>query len=261
VSIAFSAMRSLVSYDDISLPQPGEALGLHISLSKPPLSKKRKRFDQKASQHWDDPGCPDEAMNYDEDIRVDASADVASDREADERDEESRELTYDEIWDDSALINAWNAATEEYEAHHGGKKDWKKESIDKSALWYNVPPSASRKKSKAPTRSIDADAECDSHPLNFDTFVPTHDPSLDLPVPPQPPPLHGPHYFAQYLPHPPGPPLSKDEAFNRALAAMYWGGYWTAVYHSQAYQEREISGQDEINEHDDTGIQKELSVD
>lgn len=32
-------------------------------------------------------------------------------------DGESRELTYDEIWDDSALIEAWNAATEEYEVH------------------------------------------------------------------------------------------------------------------------------------------------
>ena len=33
-----------------------------------------------------------------------------------EEGEESRELTYEEIWDDSALIDAWNAATEEYEA-------------------------------------------------------------------------------------------------------------------------------------------------
>ena len=32
-----------------------------------------------------------------------------------EEGEESRELTYEEIWDDSALIDAWNAATEEYE--------------------------------------------------------------------------------------------------------------------------------------------------
>jgi hypothetical protein len=37
------------------------------------------------------------------------------DDEEEEEEEESRELTYEEIWDDSALINAWNAATEEYE--------------------------------------------------------------------------------------------------------------------------------------------------
>lgn len=35
--------------------------------------------------------------------------------EEEEEDEGSRELTYEEIWDDSALIDAWNAATEEYE--------------------------------------------------------------------------------------------------------------------------------------------------
>jgi hypothetical protein len=32
-----------------------------------------------------------------------------------EYEEESRELTHEEIWDDSALIAAWDAANEEYE--------------------------------------------------------------------------------------------------------------------------------------------------
>ena len=36
------------------------------------------------------------------------------DEEEDGEYQESRELTHDEIWDDSALIDAWNAATEEY---------------------------------------------------------------------------------------------------------------------------------------------------
>ena len=25
--------------------------------------------------------------------------------------------------------------------------------------------------------------------------------------------------------------VSQDEAFSRAMTAMYWSGYWTAVYH------------------------------
>lgn len=25
--------------------------------------------------------------------------------------------------------------------------------------------------------------------------------------------------------------VNRDEAFNNALSAMYWSGYWTAVYH------------------------------
>ncbi len=32
-----------------------------------------------------------------------------------EEEEEGRELTHDEIWDDSALVVAWESATAEYE--------------------------------------------------------------------------------------------------------------------------------------------------
>ena len=48
--------------------------------------------------------------------------------------EESRELTHEEIWDDSALVNAWESAMEEYETYHGPEKDWKKEPVKKSPL-------------------------------------------------------------------------------------------------------------------------------
>lgn len=93
------ATRSLVSYDDITLPyQP----------TKPPPPKKRKKFQQKSEAFPDTNDC--------------------------EEDEESRELTHEEIWDDSALVNAWEAATEEYEAYHGSKKDWKSETINKAPL-------------------------------------------------------------------------------------------------------------------------------
>jgi hypothetical protein len=48
--------------------------------------------------------------------------------------EESRELTHEEIWDDSALVNAWEAATEEYEACHGSEKAWKTQAVNKAPL-------------------------------------------------------------------------------------------------------------------------------
>ncbi len=51
-----------------------------------------------------------------------------------ECDEESRELTHEEIWDDSALVDAWEAAQQEYEAYHGGNKIWKNEPVQKSPL-------------------------------------------------------------------------------------------------------------------------------
>lgn len=37
------------------------------------------------------------------------------DDDGDDGNDESRELTHEEVWDDSALIDAWNAANEEYE--------------------------------------------------------------------------------------------------------------------------------------------------
>jgi hypothetical protein len=121
----YLAMRPILSYDDITLP----AEATHPSPPRPqhsqsPPLKKRKKPNQKPSnqqwpniQHWDDPGNADETMLYD-DIGSNGDAELfALNDEGEIEDEESRELTYEEIWDDSALINAWNAATEEYEAH------------------------------------------------------------------------------------------------------------------------------------------------
>jgi hypothetical protein len=69
----------------------------------------------------------------------------------------------------------------------------------------------------------------DSTPLDFDTFVPSHNPLLDLPLPSHASSTPGPDYVSHSLP--PVPIVDEDEAFTRALGAMYWGGYWTAVYH------------------------------
>ncbi|SJL07799.1 uncharacterized protein ARMOST_11151 [Armillaria ostoyae] len=112
--------------------------------------------------------------------------------------EENKELTHDEIWDDSALIDAWTAANEEYAAYHGEDKSWKDE----------YPPD-----DVEPTPK-------DSQPLLNVNFEPSHD-----------------------------PPASQDEAFQRAMSAMYWAGYWTAVYHHkkrlQEEEEEEGEGEEE----------------
>jgi hypothetical protein len=109
------ASRPVVSYDDITLP--------YDPPNKPrqPPSKKRKRnvnnASKKGPQHWDEP-----------------TAAAATEGDEDMNDEESRELTHGEIWDDSALIQAWDAAMEEYEAMNGPDKDWKKSPVHKSPL-------------------------------------------------------------------------------------------------------------------------------
>lgn len=74
-----------------------------------------------------------------------------------------------------------------------------------------------------------AAASADSTPLNFDTFTPTHDPSLAAAG------------SALAMPAMSGggalgagaeaAMVSQDEAFTNAMTAMYWSGYWTAVYH------------------------------
>lgn len=69
--------------------------------------------------HWDDPGAQTMDISYDAD--GDASSGAAAlnvwEGAVDdcEEEDESRELTHEEIWDDSALVAAWDAAAEEYE--------------------------------------------------------------------------------------------------------------------------------------------------
>jgi hypothetical protein len=93
--------------------------------------------------------------------------------------------------------------------------------------WYNVPPDPSKLKKKSAEVAQEShitqpDPE-NSRPLDFDTFVPDHDPSLA--------PASQPAFETYGVPPAPGEHVSRDDAFNRALGAMYWAGYWTAVYH------------------------------
>jgi hypothetical protein len=46
----------------------------------------------------------------------------------------SPEIEKTEIWDDSALVDAWDAAQQEYEMYHGKVKNWKNEPVKKSPL-------------------------------------------------------------------------------------------------------------------------------
>jgi hypothetical protein len=42
-------------------------------------------------------------------------------RREEEQDQEGLELSHEEVWDDSALVDAWNAAQEEYEVRRSSK--------------------------------------------------------------------------------------------------------------------------------------------
>lgn len=71
----------------------------------------------------------------------------------------------------------------------------------------------------------ESDEQENSQPLDFDTFLPSHNPALGVTHP------LGPKIPPQVLLNVSKPVVSQDEAFTRALGAMYWSGYWTAMYH------------------------------
>ena len=146
------ATRPVVSYDDITLPyeQPGELQPQPSSSSHnalyhyPPPSKKRKKNNQKAKQHKSASNSTSRRAEFLKSTGTSSKQQIDEEQwdadpdegeyGYDEEGEESRELTHEEIWDDSALVNAWEAATEEYEAYHGPDKGWKKEPVNKSPL-------------------------------------------------------------------------------------------------------------------------------
>ena len=149
------ATRPVVSYEDITLPydqqdeqqpQPSSSTRKSLNHHHPPQPKRRKK-NQKAKQHKSASNSTTQRAEFLkstgasykqqqlEEEQWDANPDESEYgyNEGGEG-EESRELTHEEIWDDSTLVNAWEAATEEYEAYHGPDKGWKKEPVNKSPL-------------------------------------------------------------------------------------------------------------------------------
>jgi hypothetical protein len=125
------AGRSVISYDDITLPPAASSIQL------PPLKKRKWNNNHKPTptvQHWDDPTPTVHGEGPSNKQHKAKDKEVVFDDETEREDEESRELTHEEIWDDSALVDAWNAAMEEYEAYNGPDKGWKKKPVHKSPL-------------------------------------------------------------------------------------------------------------------------------
>lgn len=206
--------RSLVSYDDIVPHYDARTPPPHLHASKTIPTKKRKLNKSKSRPVHVSKRAAGFLNQKFPVARTSGQNGCEEDRHY--------ELTRDDIWDDSALIEAWNAANEEYEAYNGPDKGWKKDPVYNSPLWYHTLSTTQ--------------AANDSQPFNFDTFVPSYDPALNIP---NSLPCSSTDFELEGI-------LSQDEAFNRALSAMYWGGYWTAVYHCQ----RQVSMQCEhvVNE-------------
>ncbi|CAE6472646.1 unnamed protein product [Rhizoctonia solani] len=182
---------------------------------------------QQKHKHWDEPS--DSAVKQNE------AATPPPAKKA-KRYQIDHSLTQEELWDDSALIAAWDAAAEEYESLNGPEKKWKEEPVNKSALWYAQPPKPQEEEDNEDDEEEGEEEEenadetehaivPDSGPLDFNTYVPSHDPTLGVAqtsaIGPQPP-----------IPTNDFTKLTKDEIFEKAVSASYWAGYWTAMYHA-----------------------------
>ncbi|KAG6874160.1 hypothetical protein C0995_005578 [Termitomyces sp. Mi166 len=235
-----SGVRTLVSYDDMYQASPPQSPS-----HKPPPAKKRK---------WNKNSKGRNTNNHQRHTNAIGQVPASSKTVADIEMEEGRDLTHDEIWDDSALIDAWNAAAEEYEAFHGPDKGWKKEPIHNSPLWYNTPKVVGKNNhtgSNGKIPILESDEQENSRPLDFETFMPSHNPALDVSptlVPENPP---------QFLLDASRCIVSQDEAFTRALGAMYWSGYWTAMYHAQRQIAQKQSAEDEVQQGEEDFIDED----
>lgn len=103
-------MRPVISYDDITLPYEMTSNTTQEAITptvvrhdKTPVTKPSSKKRKRKSRHSSSGGNAVPQVNgYDDEDAEYLEV------------EESRELTHSEIWDDSALIDAWNAAAEEY---------------------------------------------------------------------------------------------------------------------------------------------------
>jgi hypothetical protein len=72
----------------------------------------------------------------------------------------------------------------------------------------------------------------DSTPLDFATFVPTHDPSLAMPSGPSAPSLGAtPSSFWPPFMGNNTPRVSRDQALQHWMSSMYWAGFYAAAFY------------------------------
>ncbi|KAL4782383.1 hypothetical protein BJX76DRAFT_332875 [Aspergillus varians] len=142
----------------------------------------------------------------------------------------SRALTQEEIWDDSALVQSWDEAVEEYKLYHSIQA--KGENVEDVLREAEAAADAE----SGPALSW-APVEKDSDMADLDTSEPaaagTHVPQTEngsvqvnqetaAGTRPQAPPM----------PHPVFP-QAQDEGLRNLMMAWYYAGYYTAVYEEQ----------------------------
>jgi hypothetical protein len=111
--------RSIVSYDDL-IPAQSSSTGPSAPSSGYPPAKRQKRNQhfsngsRRPAQHWDDPSASMHSESFSPLASMSAPVSAPVIKAQDFQEGAEVELSHDEIWDDSALVDAWDAAQEEY---------------------------------------------------------------------------------------------------------------------------------------------------
>ncbi|KAI0843440.1 hypothetical protein F5Y06DRAFT_254942 [Hypoxylon sp. FL0890] len=143
------------------------------------------------------------------------------------------ELTHDEIWDDSALVNSWNDALEEYKKYHsihrngGNVEDLLKSNQTTSDAKNGTEEAHEEPSCHAPQTDSEMRGEI-AHGEQEDGMSTTQH-SHPLGGGPGPEGLLG---------------SVRDEGLKRLLMSWYYAGYYTGLYEGQRNQ---TQGQDSGN--------------
>ncbi|OJJ03778.1 hypothetical protein ASPVEDRAFT_73409 [Aspergillus versicolor CBS 583.65] len=142
----------------------------------------------------------------------------------------AKALTQEEIWDDSALVQSWDEAVEEYKLYHSiHAKGENVEDVLREAQ-EAAEAEAAPALSWAPVEKDDDMADVDAaEPTAVETHAPqmTNGPAQSKLEPPA-------GTAPQAPPMPlPGFPQGQDEGLKNLMMAWYYAGYYTALYEEQ----------------------------
>ncbi|OTA96707.1 hypothetical protein M434DRAFT_392644 [Hypoxylon sp. CO27-5] len=140
-------------------------------------------------------------------------------------DSSKEDLTHDEIWDDSALVNSWNDALEEYKKYHsihrngGNVEDLLKPNRTTSDAKNGTEEAYKEPSPRPPKTGSEMRGETANGEKEDGTSTTQH--SHPLGGGPGPGGLLG---------------SVRDESLKKLLMSWYWAGYYTGLYEGQRNQ-------------------------
>ncbi|KAJ5757911.1 uncharacterized protein N7511_006605, partial [Penicillium nucicola] len=151
------------------------------------------------------------------------------------KNKKAKPLTQEEIWDDSALLQSWDDAVEEYQLYHSIHA--KGENVE------DVLRNAEESGVSVEDEVVEAEADVDV--AENDVILEKEDASMDIHEPAK---LSGsasslnPEVPTTDLPMPhPAMANVQDEALKNLMMSWYYAGYYTGVYDGQQKATREKS--------------------